>query len=96
MTIVASVMHPAMMPKGVQARFHDPASGREVRPASAVNQVSDYVMAALGAGLRLEELSEHSVDEPFARRSERARKYLGWPMLLMLLLMLMLMLKARP
>lgn len=39
-------------------------------------------------GARRQELSEHSVDEPFARRSERAHKYLGWPMLLLL--------KARP
>jgi malonyl-CoA O-methyltransferase len=33
-SVVASVMHPAMMLRGVQARFHDPATGREVRPAS--------------------------------------------------------------
>src|SRR6478609_2045220 len=31
--VVISVMHPAMMLRGVQARFHDPETGLEVRPA---------------------------------------------------------------
>jgi malonyl-CoA O-methyltransferase len=82
--LVCSVMHPAMMLKGVQARFHDPATGAEVRPESAPNQISDYVMAALDAGLRIEHISEHSVDDAIARQAPRAEKYLGWPMLLML------------
>src|SRR3954462_5905199 len=50
---VVSVMHPAMMLRGVQARFHDPATGREVRPASVANQISDYVMAAARAHFEL-------------------------------------------
>jgi malonyl-CoA O-methyltransferase len=82
--IVASVMHPALMLKGVQARFHDPSTGAEIRPASCPNQVSDYVMGALGAGLRLVDLSEHAVDGSLVRRSARAERYLGWPMLLMI------------
>jgi malonyl-CoA O-methyltransferase len=82
--IVTSVMHPAMMLKGVQARFHDPATGLEVRPASCAHQVSDYVMAAVNCGLRIVELSEHAVDHALARRSPRAEKYLGWPLLLLM------------
>lgn len=79
--IVISVMHPAMMLLGVQARFTDPETGRDTRPQSAGNTISDYIMAAIRAGLRLDHLSEHDVDEALASQSPRARKYLGWPML---------------
>jgi hypothetical protein len=41
-------------------------------------------MAALASGFILNHLSEHTADEELARRVERARKYLGWPMLLMM------------
>ncbi len=82
--IVISVMHPAMMLRGIQARFTDPATGRETRPTSCPHQVSDYVMAAIRAGLRIDHLSEHLVDEALTRRSPRALKYLGWPLLLMM------------
>ena len=82
--IVISIMHPAMMLKGIQARFHDAVTGAEVRPASAPNQISDYIMAAVEAGLLIEHCSEHAVDESLAQRAPRARKYLGWPMLLMM------------
>ena len=81
---VVSVMHPAMMLRGVQARFRDPASGQEIRPASCAHQISDYVMTAVGAGFIPDHLSEHSVDEALANRLERARKYLGWPMLFLM------------
>ncbi len=82
--VVVSVMHPAMMLRGVQARFRDPASGREIRPASCCHQLSDYIMAAAQAGFTFDHLSEHSVDEALASRLERARKYLGWPMLFLM------------
>jgi malonyl-CoA O-methyltransferase len=81
---VVSVMHPAMMLRGVQARFVDPVTGRETRPQSQPNQISDYVMAATRAGFGFDHLSEHAVDENLAARMERARRYLGWPMLLMM------------
>src|SRR5207249_3132175 len=32
--VIFSVMHPAMMLRGLQARFTDPATGRETRPQS--------------------------------------------------------------
>jgi malonyl-CoA O-methyltransferase len=82
--IVVSVMHPAMMLRGVQARFTDPATGRETRPASVAHQISDYVTAALRAGLRIDHVSEHAVDATLAARLPRAEKYLGWPMLFLL------------
>src|SRR2546430_14253141 len=82
--IVVSNMHPAMMLRGVQARFHDAITGREVRPASCPHQLTDYVMGAARAGLVFEHLSEHSVDEMLAGRLPRAQRYLGWPMLFMM------------
>jgi malonyl-CoA O-methyltransferase len=81
---LVSVMHPAMMLKGVQARFTDPATGQQTRPASVPNQICDYVMAATRAGLHFQHMSEHAVDEALARRSPRAQKYLGWLLLLMM------------
>jgi malonyl-CoA O-methyltransferase len=82
--VTISVMHPAMMLKGVQARFTDPASGRRVSPQSYPNQVSDYVRAAVRAGLAIDHISEHAIDSELAAVSERAAKYLDWPMLLLM------------
>lgn len=82
--IVISAMHPAMMLRGIQARFTDPATGRETRPQSHANQISNFVMASIRAGLKMDHLSEHAVDEAVAARSPRAAKYLGWPMLLLM------------
>jgi ubiquinone/menaquinone biosynthesis C-methylase UbiE len=82
--VVASVMHPAMVLKGVQARFQDAESGVEVRPASSSHQISDYVMGALQAGLRLIEMSEYSVDAALVSQTQRAEKHLGWPLLLLM------------
>lgn len=80
--IVISDLHPAMGLLGIQARFVDPATGRETRPRGTAKQVSDYVNAAAGAGLFFGEMVEAAVDEALAARSPRAQKYLGWPMLL--------------
>jgi SAM-dependent methyltransferase len=82
--IVVSVMHPAMMLKGTQARFHDPVTGETIYPESAPNQISDYVLGAVRAGLAIEEMSEHVVDAALAAAAPRAEKYLGWPMLLVM------------
>jgi ubiquinone/menaquinone biosynthesis C-methylase UbiE len=85
--VVVSVMHPAMMLRGVQARFRDPTSGQEVRPASQAHQLSDYVMASVRTGCVLDHLSEQIVSEDLASRFERARRYVGWPMLLLMRLL---------
>lgn len=82
--VIATVMHPAMMLRGVQARFTDEATGERIMPASAPNQVSDYVLGALRAGLRIEHLSEHAADEELVRVAPRAQKHLGWPLLLVM------------
>jgi len=82
--IVVSVMHPAMLLRGVQARFNDPHTGVRTQPASLPYQVSDYVTGALGAGLIVEHLSEHTVDEALATDYPRGARYVGWPMLLLM------------
>ena len=83
-SIVVSVMHPAMMLKGVQARFDDPRTGRKIWPQSVPNQISDYVMGALHAGLRVASLSEYAMPQEVAARHPRAEKYLGWPILFLM------------
>jgi malonyl-CoA O-methyltransferase len=85
--IVVTVMHPALVLRGTQARFHDPATGEAVHPASVDHRICDYVMGALRAGLTLVDLAEHAVDASLVARAPRAERYLGWPMLLVLQLM---------
>jgi len=85
--VVVSGMHPAMMLRGVQARFRLPETDREIRPVSYPHEMSDYVMAAARAGFAFDHLSEHVVDENLAARLGRARKYLGWPMLFLMRLL---------
>lgn len=81
---VVSAMHPAMMLRGAWARFTDPDSGEKVSPGSVAHQVSDFVMAAVRAGFRLDHLGEHAPDEDFAASVPRAAKYVGWPMLVVM------------
>ncbi|MBF0409070.1 MAG: class I SAM-dependent methyltransferase [Candidatus Riflebacteria bacterium] len=82
--IVISVMHPAMSLKGIQARFVHPTSGKQIRPESAENTISDYVMSAVDANLTIEFIKEYKVDEALCAISPRAQKYLGWPLLLLM------------
>jgi len=79
--VVTTVMHPAMMLKGTQARFRDPRSGRETRPRSFANRIADYVNGALDAGLEIRQVGEVDVGAELAERMPRAQKYLGWPIL---------------
>ncbi|MBI5863574.1 MAG: methyltransferase domain-containing protein [Planctomycetes bacterium] len=82
--LIASVMHPAMILRGITAHFSDPRTGGDVYPASARNQISDYVSAALQSGWTIDHISEHAVGREQAAKSLRAAKYEGWPMLLLL------------
>jgi len=82
--VLVTVMHPAMMLRGVQARFTDPRTGAKVLPRSVPNQIADYIMGAVRAGLQIRAMSEHAVDDALAVRSPCAARYLGWPMLLVL------------
>ncbi len=84
--IVVTAMHPAMFLRGVSARFRDEVTGEFLRPRSYVMQLSDYVMGALDANLRIVSLVERSPDETLAARVPRAVKYIGWPMLFVMTL----------
>lgn len=84
--VVLPVMHPAMMLRGVQARFTDPSTGVKTVVQSAPNLISDYVMGATHAGVRISHLSEHTPDATLARNVPRAEPYIGWPMLLFMVL----------
>ena len=79
--VVVSSVHPALTLRGVQARFRDPRTGARTQVESSVHQISDYVMAALGAALAIEHVSEHAVDAALAASNPRVEKYVGWPML---------------
>jgi ubiquinone/menaquinone biosynthesis C-methylase UbiE len=81
---VVSVVHPAMMLRGVRARFRDAESGLEVRPASYSHQLTDYILAAARARFAFDHLSEQVVDEELASRVERAKRYVGWPLLFLM------------
>lgn len=85
--VIVSVMHPAMMLLGAMAEFEDPTTNRDVRPASIENQVTDYVMAAVRAGLTPDHLTEHEVDPDTVTRSPRSAHYVGWPLLLLMRLL---------
>lgn len=82
--VVLSAMHPAMMLRGVSARFIDPETRARTCPQSHPQQLADYVMAALRAGLTLTHLGEHAVDDALIAASPRAARYRGWPMLALL------------
>ncbi len=79
-----TAMHPAMVLRGVQARYTE-ASGRKVYPKGYPYRICDYVNAAIGGGLRLARITEHTADRSLGSASQRARKYEGWPLLLTLM-----------
>lgn len=81
---VVSTLHPAMFLRGAQARFTDPDSGALVQPGSVPHPLGAFVMAALQAGFRLQDVLERAPDAPLAATVPRAARYLGWPMLLLL------------
>ncbi len=72
------------MLRGVQARFYHPVTGDRTQLASEPHQISDYVMAAVRAGLAIEHIGEYAVPESLAAQLPRAEKYIGWPMLFLM------------
>ena len=83
---VVSAMHPAMFLRGSRARFTDPDSGEVVAPGSLPHRLGDFVMAAVRAGFALRGVDEYAPDAEFVGRFPRAKRYLGWPMLVVLVL----------
>lgn len=85
--ILISSMHPAMNLIGVQARFRPLGSQTKIAPESFFHQVSDYINAALRAGLKLEHFSEHCCPEEILEYCKKTRSYQIQPMLLLLKLL---------
>lgn len=81
---VVSSMHPAMFLRGSQARFTDPATGELVQPGSIAHSISEFVMGAARAELRITGIEEVSPNAEFAAKFPRAEKYIGWPMLVVM------------
>ncbi len=80
--VVCSDMHHAMRLRGVQANFDDSEKGINVRVEGYEHAVSEYVTAALGAGLAIETIQEHKGEAALLERFPRIAKYIGWPMLI--------------
>ncbi|GAB6038919.1 class I SAM-dependent methyltransferase [Fundidesulfovibrio butyratiphilus] len=81
---VVSTMHPAMFLRDIQAHLMDRTTGEEVRFTSYPHQVSDFVMAALRAGLEIEDMAELLPSQALALHNPRLAKFVGWPMVLVL------------
>jgi ubiquinone/menaquinone biosynthesis C-methylase UbiE len=79
--VIVTSMHPAVFLLGRQANFTNDA-GEEIRPASVANDVSAFVMAAQGAGLRIADMREKVATAELVALTSKAEKYLGWPLLL--------------
>ncbi|MBX7083604.1 MAG: class I SAM-dependent methyltransferase [Nannocystaceae bacterium] len=78
--VIVSDLHPEQTRRGVHARFREsPEVKREI--VGFHHTISDYVMAAQRAGLRIDALHERVMDEASAGTSASAGKYVGEPLL---------------
>jgi len=82
--ILITDFHPEMIRRGFHARFHEASTDAKYQINGAYRPVAGYVMSVLRAGLRIEHISEHIIDEEVARGSESAQKWVGLPFLLVL------------
>jgi len=82
-TVITSAMHPNMFLKGTRASYKN-ADGQQHRIAGETHCIGDYINARLEAGLTLQWIrwiSERTADS-LLEDSQRARKYMGWLLLL--------------
>ena len=82
-SLILSLMHPALLIRGVEARFTQPDTGQKICPKSYPHRSCDYVMAIVHSGLHIREMSEHVMTAEHVAKLPRAERYLGWPMVLM-------------
>jgi ubiquinone/menaquinone biosynthesis C-methylase UbiE len=71
--LVVSAIHPAMRLRN-----------GPIRVSGFDHAISEYVMAALGAGFRIERAEEYKGTSGFGARFAVAATYVGWPMLFVL------------
>jgi malonyl-CoA O-methyltransferase len=82
--VIVADFHPEMFRRGLHARFRAGAAAEKQQIHGVDHTISDYVMAALRAGLRITDMAEYCMDAKTAARSPSAAKYVGEPMLLTL------------
>ncbi len=67
--IVVTDLHPQWTQRGLHARFRE--GGDKLQIAGQEHRICDYVMAGVRAGLRLERMEEHGVDDALAELAAR-------------------------
>jgi malonyl-CoA O-methyltransferase len=82
--VIISDFHPEMLRRGYHARFREAPEGPKFQMQGEAHTVSDYVMAATGAALRIAHASEHVMTEALAATSRSAKKWIGLPLLFVL------------
>jgi len=82
--VVISDFHPEMLRRGYHARFREAPEGPKFQMHGEAHTVSDYVMAATHAGLRIAHASEHIMTTALAASSRSAKKWVGLPLLFVL------------
>lgn len=82
--VIISDFHPEMLRRGYHARFREAPQGPKFQLQGEAHTVSDYVMAATGAGLAISHASEHIMTEALAASSRSAKKWVGLPLLFVL------------
>ena len=73
-----------MFLRGSQARFTDPESGEIIPVGSLDHSLSELVMAPIRSGFQLQNLAEFAPDQNFTTQYPRAKKYLDYPMLIVM------------
>jgi 2-polyprenyl-3-methyl-5-hydroxy-6-metoxy-1,4-benzoquinol methylase len=76
-----SEIHPLRAATGSQARFVDPETGDERRPANFARTEDEVVRAAIGAGLRLSQSLDIVGDDDLTKIDADWRRYVGKPMI---------------
>ena len=82
--VIVADFHPEMFRRGLHARFRPGEDQDKLQIEGVDHTISDYVMAAVKAGLEIVDMAEYLMDEATAARSPSASKYIGEPMLLTL------------
>lgn len=79
--IFVSGLHPAMHLMGITARFKNPDNTGHILPESKCHSLADIFNAATEAGLQVQRLEEHCVDERLIAKCPKAARYDGMPLL---------------
>lgn len=82
--VVIADFHPEMFRRGLHARFKPGPDAEKLQIHGIDHTISDYVMAAVRAGLEIVAMAEYCMDAATAAHSPSASKYIGEPMLLTL------------